>query len=41
MPVLDILARTRTIPPQPGDHDVTVAFGPGFTMSALRGVWQD
>ncbi|MFD7867362.1 type III polyketide synthase [Streptomyces sp. NPDC059783] len=39
--VLDILARTHTTPPQAGDHGVAVAFGPGFTMSALRGVWQD
>ncbi|MFJ2279268.1 PhlD [Streptomyces sp. NPDC087866] len=39
--VLDILARTHTTPPQTGDHGVAVAFGPGFTMSALRGEWQN
>ncbi|THA29225.1 PhlD [Streptomyces sp. A1277] len=39
--VLDILARTHTTPPHPGDLGVAAAFGPGFTMSAVRGIWQN
>ncbi|WP_331728779.1 PhlD (plasmid) [Streptomyces sp. NBC_01259] len=39
--VLDILARTHTTPPHNGALGVAAAFGPGFTLSALRGVWQD
>lgn len=39
--VLDILARTHGTPPGHGDLGVAVAFGPGFTMSAIRGTWQN
>ncbi|MER5277762.1 PhlD [Streptomyces sp. NPDC002809] len=39
--VLDILARTHTTPPHGGALGVAAAFGPGFTLSALRGEWQD
>lgn len=37
--VLDILARTHTTPPHDQALGVMVAFGPGFTLSALRGTW--
>ncbi|MEU9947060.1 3-oxoacyl-[acyl-carrier-protein] synthase III C-terminal domain-containing protein [Streptomyces sp. NPDC047939] len=39
--VLDILARTHTTPPHDQALGVMAAFGPGFTLSALRGEWQD
>ncbi|MFI6653218.1 type III polyketide synthase [Streptomyces sp. NPDC050529] len=39
--VLDILARTHTTPPHDEALGVMAAFGPGFTLSALRGTWQD
>lgn len=39
--VLDVLARTHTTPPTDGTLGVMAAFGPGFTLSALRGTWQD
>ncbi|MGS2592062.1 type III polyketide synthase [Streptomyces hebeiensis] len=37
--VLDVLARTHTTPPAPGSTGVMAAFGPGFTMSAIRSTW--
>ena len=37
---LDVLARTHAIPPQPGTEGTVVAFGPGFTASALHGHWR-
>ncbi|WP_030756667.1 polyketide synthase [Streptomyces sp. NRRL F-5135] len=38
--VLDVLARTHTTPPAHGTTGVLAAFGPGFTVSAIRGTWQ-
>ncbi|MER8002954.1 3-oxoacyl-[acyl-carrier-protein] synthase III C-terminal domain-containing protein [Streptomyces sp. NPDC095613] len=37
--VLDVLARTHTRPPASGTTGVMAAFGPGFTVSAIRGTW--
>ncbi|MEU8740523.1 type III polyketide synthase [Streptomyces halstedii] len=37
--VLDVLARTHTTPPHDRALGVMVAFGPGFTLSAIRGTW--
>lgn len=39
--VLDVLARTHTTPPHDQAVGVMAAFGPGFTLSAIRGTWQD
>ncbi|MFG2228015.1 3-oxoacyl-[acyl-carrier-protein] synthase III C-terminal domain-containing protein [Streptomyces sp. NPDC048644] len=38
--IFDVLSRTHSEPPSDGDKTVIVAFGPGFTMTACRGIWQ-
>ncbi|MFI0156182.1 type III polyketide synthase [Streptomyces lydicus] len=37
--VLDVLARTHTTPPADGDRGLMLAYGPGFTTTALTGTW--
>jgi predicted naringenin-chalcone synthase len=37
--VLDVLRRTYDDPPEPGAPGVLTAFGPGFTVAAVRGAW--
>ncbi|WP_330479933.1 PhlD (plasmid) [Streptomyces platensis] len=37
--VLDVLRRTHTTPPADGDTGVVLAYGPGFTTTALAGTW--
>ncbi|WSK17739.1 hypothetical protein OG717_33375 [Streptomyces celluloflavus] len=37
--VLDVLARTCTTPPADGTRGVMLAYGPGFTTTALTGTW--
>ncbi|MEU8682905.1 type III polyketide synthase [Streptomyces sp. NPDC048611] len=37
--VLDVLRRTHDTPPAAGDRGVMLAYGPGFTSSALTGTW--
>ncbi|MFI7096753.1 PhlD [Streptomyces lydicus] len=36
---LDVLRRTHDTPPPAGDGGVMLAFGPGFTTTALTGTW--
>lgn len=38
--VLDVLRRTHTTPPAPGERGLLLAFGPGFTVAGLRGTWR-
>ncbi|MFB7867307.1 PhlD [Streptomyces sp. NPDC056069] len=38
--VLRVLERTHDDPPQDGSTGVLVAYGPGFSMPALRGIWR-
>ncbi|MGW8375606.1 PhlD [Streptomyces sp. ODS28] len=37
--VLDILRRSHASPPAPGTGGLLLAFGPGFTVAAVRGIW--
>ncbi|MFE1449736.1 beta-ketoacyl-[acyl-carrier-protein] synthase family protein [Streptomyces olivaceoviridis] len=39
--VLRVLERTHGEPPADGESALLVAYGPGFSVSALRGTWQD
>lgn len=39
--VLEILRRTRTTPPADGAAGLMLAYGPGFTTTALTGTWVD
>jgi predicted naringenin-chalcone synthase len=39
--VLRVLERTHATPPADGARMVMVAYGPGFSMSALHGTWQN
>lgn len=36
---LDVLRRTHEAPPGDGDRGIMLAFGPGFTTTALTGTW--
>ncbi|AEW94567.1 MULTISPECIES: beta-ketoacyl-[acyl-carrier-protein] synthase family protein [Streptomycetaceae] len=38
--VLDVLRRTHSTPPPAGADGLMVGFGPGFTVTALRGTWR-
>ncbi|WP_225814560.1 PhlD [Streptomyces spinosus] len=38
--VLRVLERTHGEPPSDGDSALVVAYGPGFSVSALRGTWR-
>jgi predicted naringenin-chalcone synthase len=38
--VLRVLERTYSTPPEDGAQALMVAYGPGFTVSALRGIWR-
>lgn len=37
--IMRVLERTHLDPPPAGAHGVAVAFGPGFSVAALRGTW--
>jgi predicted naringenin-chalcone synthase len=37
--VFDVLRRTHDTPPSDGDRGVMLAYGPGFTTTALTGTW--
>ncbi|MFH9426033.1 type III polyketide synthase [Streptomyces sp. NPDC017529] len=39
--VLDVLRRTHDTPPADGDRGLMLAYGPGFTTSALTGTWTE
>jgi predicted naringenin-chalcone synthase len=39
--VLRVLERTHDEPPADGASALVIAYGPGFSVSALRGTWHD